>query len=51
MSPEMQKAIDEQLYEWLRDSLISRSDSPFASCSHLVPKKSGKHRVYVDCKR
>ena len=32
MSPEMQKVVDEQINEWLRDGIISRSDSPFASC-------------------
>ena len=25
--------------------MISRSDSPFANCLHVVPKKSGKHRA------
>ena len=33
MLPEMQKVLDEQLNEYLRDGVISRSDSPFASCS------------------
>ena len=51
MSPEMQKIVDEQINEWLRDGIISRSDSPFASCLHVVPKKSGKHRVCVDYRR
>ena len=51
MSPEMQKVVDEQINEWLRDGIISRSDSPFASCLHVVPKKSGKHRVFVDHRR
>ena len=41
----MQKVVAEQVNEWLKDSIISRSDSPFASCLHVVPKKSGKHRV------
>ena len=51
MSLEMQKVVDEQINEWLRDGIISRSDSPFASCLHVVPKKSGKHRVCVDYRR
>ena len=51
MSPEMQKVVDEQINEWLRDGIISRSDFPFASCLHVVPKKSGKHRVCVDYRR
>ena len=38
MSPEMQKVVDEQINEWLRDGIISRSDSPFARCLHVVPK-------------
>ena len=42
ISPEMQKAIDKQINEWLRDGIISQSDSPFASCLHVVPKKSKK---------
>ena len=29
MSPEIQKVVDEQINEWLRDGIISRSDSPF----------------------
>ena len=51
MSPEMQKMVNEQIDEWLRDGIISQSDSPFASCLHVVPKKSGKHRVCVDYRR
>ena len=51
MSPEMQKVVDEQINEWLKDGIISRSNSPFASCLHVVPKKSGKHRVCVDYRR
>ena len=51
MSREMQKVVDEQIIEWLRDGIIGRSDSPFASCLHVVPKKSGKHRVCVDYRR
>ena len=33
------KVFDEQINEWLRDGVISQSDSPFTSCSHVVPKK------------
>ena len=51
MSPEMQKGIDEQINEWLRDGIINPSDSPFASCLHVVTKKSGKHCVCVDYER
>ena len=47
----MQKLFDEQINEWLRDGIISRSDSFFASCFHVVSKKCGKHRVCVDYKR
>ena len=39
MSPEMQKVVDKQINEWLRDGIISGSGSPFASCLHIVPKK------------
>ena len=51
MSPEMQKMVDEQINEWLRNVIINRSDSPVASCLHVLPKKSGKHRVCVDYRR
>ena len=47
----MQKAANEQINEWLRDGIISRSNSLFASCLHVVPKKSGKRRVCVDYRR
>ena len=47
-SPEIQKIIDSQKTEWLTDGIISRSDSPYSSCLHVVPKKNGKHRVCVD---
>ena len=47
----MQKVFDEQINEWLRDGVISRSDSSFASCLRVVPKKSGKHHVCVDYRR
>ena len=50
MSPEMQKVVDEQINEWLRNGIIIRSDSLFASCLQVVPKKSGKHHVCVDCR-
>ena len=42
---------DEQINESLRDGVISRSDSPFASCLHVVLKKSGKQSVCVDYRR
>ena len=45
---ETQKIIDDQLDEWLRDGIISRSDSPYASCVHVVSRKNGKPRVCVD---
>ena len=48
MSPEMQKVVNEQINEWLKDGIISRNDSPFASCLLVVPKKIGKHCVCVD---
>ena len=35
MSPEMQKVVDEQINEWLRDGVISRSDSPFANSIYM----------------
>ena len=47
-SPEIQKIIDSQITEWLTDGIISRSDSPYSSCLHVVPQKNGKHRVCVD---
>ena len=47
-SPETQKVIDEQIDEWLREGIVFRSDSPYASCLHVVPRKSGKPRVCVD---
>ena len=47
-SPEIQKIIDSQITEWLTDGIISKSDSPYSSCLHVVPKKNGKHRVCVD---
>ena len=50
-SPEMQKVIDDQINEWLKDGVISRSSSSFASCLLVIPKKSGKHRVCVDYRR
>ena len=51
MSPEMQKVVDEQINECLRDGIISGSASPFISCLHVVPKQSGKHGVCVDYRR
>ena len=45
---EIQKIIDSQITEWLTDDTVSRSVSPYSSCLHVVPKKSGKHRVCVD---
>ena len=51
MSPEMQKVVDEQINECLRDDVIKRSDSSFGSSLHVVPKKSCKHRVCVDYRR
>ena len=51
MSPGTQEVVDEQFNEWLRDGITSRSDSPFASCLHVVSKKSGKHGVCVDYRR
>ena len=51
MSPEMQKVVDEQINEWLRDGIINRRNSPFANCLNVVPKKAGKHRVCVDYRR
>ena len=51
MSPETQEVVDEQINKWLRDGITSRSDSPFASCLHVVSKKSGKHGVCVDYRR
>ena len=47
-SPEVQKIIYSQISEWLMDGIVSRSDSPYSSCLHVVPKKSGRHRVCVD---
>ena len=47
----MQKVVDEQINEWLKDGVISRSDFPFAICLHVVPTKSGKLCVCVDYKR
>ena len=47
-SPEIQKIIDSQITEWLTDGIISKSDSSYSSCPHVVPKKNGKHRVCVD---
>ena len=47
-SPEAQKIIDSQISEWLMEGIVSRSDSPYSSCLHVVPKKSGKHRMCVD---
>ena len=47
-SPEIQKIIDSQITEWLTDGIISRSDSSYSSCLHVVPKKNGKYRVCVD---
>ena len=47
MLSEMQKVVDEQINEWLRDGIISRSDSPFASCLHVVPKKYLVNIVFV----
>ena len=43
----MQKVVDEQINEWLRGGIISQSDSRFASCLHVMPKKFGKHRVVL----
>ena len=48
VSPETQKSIDQQINEWLTDGTISRSDSPYSSCLHVVQRKSGKPRVCVD---
>ena len=48
VSPETQKIIDKQINEWLKDGIISRSDSPYSSCLHVVQRKSGKPRVCVD---
>ena len=45
---EVQKIINSQISEWLMDGIVSRNDSPYSSCLHVVPKKSGKHRVCVD---
>ena len=48
VSPETQKIIDLQINKWLTDGIISRSDSPYSSCLHVVQRKSGKPRVCVD---
>ena len=45
MSPEMQKVVDEQMNEWLKNGIISRSDSPFARCLHVMLKKSGRTKT------
>ena len=47
-SPETQKIIDEQINQWLCEDIISRSDSPYASCPHVVKKKCGSPRVCID---
>ena len=47
-SPKTQKVIDEQINQWLREGIISRSDSPFASCPRVVKKKCGSPRVCID---
>ena len=49
--PEMQKVVNEQLNGWLKDGVISRSDSLFGSCLYVVSKKFGKLRVCVDYRR
>jgi len=48
VSPETQKIIDQQINDWLKDGIISRSASPYSSCLHVVQRKSGKPRVCVD---
>ena len=44
--PETQKIIDEQMNQWLREGIISRSDSPYSSCPHAVKKKCGPPSVH-----
>ena len=48
ISPETPKIIDEQINQWLREGIISRSDSRYASCPHVVKKKCGSPRVCID---
>ena len=47
-SPETQKIIDEHINQWLREGIISQSDSPYASCPYVVKKKCGSPRVCID---
>ena len=43
-----QKIIDEQINPWPREGIIFRSDSPYASCPHVVKKMCGSPRVCID---
>jgi hypothetical protein len=50
-SPAQKDKIEQQLQEMLRNEIIQPSVSPFASPVHLLKKKDGSWRFFVDYRR
>lgn len=51
VSPYVQKQIDEELTDMLKNDIIEKSVSPWSSPILLIKKKDGKHRFVVDFRK
>lgn len=51
VSPAMQKCINEELEQMLRDDIVEPSSSPWSSPILMVPRKDGGYRFCIDFRR